>query len=125
MDKIGPNEYVRTIRGEIGTFERYSLRKETSIYKSSFDHFIKLQGRKTHLQCDKPYIVKHSKNIIDLIEKDDYINGEKVIDIFNPEFLSLGELPYVRTQNNKYEEQDIKTILTKEQMENNCYRIGE
>ena len=125
MDKIGPNEYVRTIRGEIGTFERYSLRKETSIYKSSFDHFIKLQGRKTHLQCNKPYIVKHSKNIIDLIEKDDYINGEKVIDIFNTEFLSLGELPYVRTQNNKYEEQDIKTILTKEQMENNCYRIGE
>ena len=77
------------------------------------------------LQDINKEILKHSKNIIDLIEKDDYINGEKVIDIFNPEFLSLGELPYVRTQNNKYEEQDIKTILTKEQMENNCYRIEE
>lgn len=70
-------------------------------------------------------IVKHSKNIIKLIEKDDYINGEKVIDIFNPKFLSLGELPYIMTENNKYEEQDIETILTKEQFENNCYRIGE
>ena len=49
-------------------------------------------------------IVKHSKNIIKLIEKDDYINGEKVIDIFNPKFLSLGELPYIMTENNKYEE---------------------
>lgn len=70
-------------------------------------------------------IVKHSKNIIYLIEKDDYINGEKVIDIFNPEFLSFGELPYILTKNNKYEEQDIKTILTKEQIESIEYKVEE
>ena len=57
MNIISSNEYVRTIRGEIGIFEKYSSRKETSIYKSNFDHFIILQGRKTHLQCDKSYIV--------------------------------------------------------------------
>ena len=70
-------------------------------------------------------IVKHSKNIIKLIEKDDYINGEKVIDIFNPKFLSLGELPYIMTENNKYEEQDIETILTKEQMASIEYKVEE
>lgn len=70
-------------------------------------------------------IVKHSKNIIKLIEKDDYINGEKVIDIFNPKFLSLGELPYIMTENNKYEEQDIETILTKEQIASIEYKVEE
>ena len=127
MDKIEPNEYVRTIRGEIGTFERYSLRKETSIYKSSFDHFIKLQGRKTHLQCDKPYIVKHSKNIIDLIEKDDFINGHRVVnEIYGEDDNDLYfEIEGGFNKAKYISEKEIKTILTKEQYENNCFRIGE
>ena len=37
---------------------------------------------------DEKCIIKSSPNIIDLIEVGDYVNGEKVIRLFNPMFLS-------------------------------------
>ena len=66
--EIEVGEFVRTTDGKIGIFDRYSSRKETSLYKSPFNCFVKLQGRKTPLQCHEDYIVKHSKDIIDLVE---------------------------------------------------------
>lgn len=127
--EIEVEEYVRTKDGKIATFDRYSSRKETSIYKSPFNCFIKLPNRKTPLQCHRDYIVKHSKNIIDLIEVGDCVNGYKVIsiDINAPndckECIELD-------RNNTYEYQwisrnEIKTILTKEQYMQNCYKIPE
>lgn len=80
MDKIQKEEYVRTADGKIGIFDRYSSRPEKSLYKSPFNCFIKLKNRKTPLQCCRDYIVKHSKNIIDLIEVGDILklkDGEK------------------------------------------------
>lgn len=123
--EIEVGEYGRTNKGKIFIFawlensdgKRYTnkvLLGNGKIFENKFYYFD--YGEE---------IVKHSKNIIDLIEKDDYINGEKVIDIFNPEFLSFGELPYILTKNNKYEEQDIKTILTKEQMASIEYKVEE
>lgn len=46
---IEVGEYVRTINGEIGIFDRYSSRKENSLYKSPFNCFIKIKNRKTPL----------------------------------------------------------------------------
>ena len=68
MEKINIGEYVRTKNGAIGIFDRYSSRKENSLYKSPFNCFIKMKNRKTPLQCCEDYIVKHSKQLIDLIE---------------------------------------------------------
>ena len=68
MEKIEKGEYVRTTDGKIGTFVRYSSRKANSLYKCPADCFIKLDGRKSNLQCFRDYIVKHSKQLIDLIE---------------------------------------------------------
>lgn len=78
---------------------------------------------------EKRLIIKHSKNIIDLIEVGDYVNGYKVIDIM--EDLETGEIhlempmDYTNTElgdctiyNN-----DIKTIVTKEQFENISYKV--
>jgi hypothetical protein len=66
-------------------------------------------------------IIKHSKNIIDLVEKDDYVNGEIVIEIFEYwENLEDGTKKYcgrkILTANNEQYlyETDIKTIVTKE-----------
>lgn len=70
-------------------------------------------------------IIKASYNIIDILEVGDYVNGDKVIKIFNPMFLSIGELPYIITINGKYEEQEIETIVTHEQMEQMEYKIKE
>ena len=66
-------------------------------------------------------VIKASHNIIDLIEIGDYVNGCRVIKI-NLE----SPLKYVKCINdNCFEEKEIKTILTKKQFENNCYRIGD
>lgn len=106
---IEVGEYVRTINGEIGIFDRYSSRKENSLYKSPFNCFIKIKNRKTPLQCCEDYIVKHSKQLIDLIEVGDNVNGKYV-----KEIKGYGNGKYILALIGIIEEQDIKTILTKE-----------
>ena len=76
----------------------------------------------------KDYIVKHSKQLIDLIEKDDYVNGYKVINVINEEPCPSGKCVDIDSSKDSSEctlwEEDIKTILTKEQYANNCYKVG-
>src|SRR5574344_927426 len=66
--------------------------------------------------------IKSSKDIIDLIEVGDYVNGSKVIDIRIDEELEIGvesdNLIYHYIQN-----KEIKSILTHEQFEANAYKI--
>ena len=69
-------------------------------------------------------ILKHSFNIIDLIEVGDYVNGYEVTD----KYLFAGEMPVIETEGNDTNckclcEKDIKTILTKEQYQANCYTV--
>ena len=71
---------------------------------------------------------KVSENRIDLIEKDDYVNGYKVISVdydVMDDTIECIELDL----NNNYQYnfisiRQIKTILTKEQFEANCYKVG-
>ncbi len=74
-----------------------------------------------------------SHSIIDLIEVGDYVNGYKVIGFEETYFNGLDRKKEpmrieVIIDNGKFEyekhikKEDIKTILTKEQFENNCYR---
>ena len=78
-----------------------------------------------YLECenemliDRTDIVKHSKNIIDLIEVGDYINGQKVYNITSACIYCVG-----KAVQNKFTI-NIKTILTKEQYERNCYKVEE
>lgn len=67
-------------------------------------------------------IIKHSRNIIEIIEAADYVNGEKVLYTYKPD--NTGEIPYVLTIKGRIYEDDIKTILTKEMYENKCYKVG-
>ena len=100
--------YVRTKWGDIG---KVWLISENCTETFDFD----LDNEKTYLDCE---IKKSSYNIIDLIEVGDYVNGYKVM--FNKNnciMLSNGEI--IR------EEKCIKSILTREQYEANCYKIGE
>ena len=72
-------------------------------------------------------IVNHSKDLIDLIEVGDFVNGYKILEIANiknseqriftickSDFKSICKI---------WEEQDIQTILTKEQYKANCYTV--
>ena len=125
MEEIKAEEYVRTKDGKFGVFDRYSSREENSLHKSPFNCFIKMQNRKTPLQCSREYIVKHSKNLIDLIEIGDLVNGYRVTD----KYLFAGEKPVLETEGNDTNckclcGEDIQIILTKEQYMANCYKVG-
>ena len=61
-------------------------------------------------------IAKHSKQLIDLIEEGDYVNGELITDKWDTRVSSI---------RSNFSEEDIKTILTHEQFETNCYEIKE
>ena len=65
-------------------------------------------------------IAKHSKNIIDLIELYDYVNGMVVFDIIT---YDNGEKAIKLSSGYLMNEKEIKDILTHEQYTQNCYKI--
>ena len=112
MIEVG--EYVRTKSGEIGIFKKYA---EEGVQQ----WFTMLQNGTLYTTATRA-IVNHSKNIIDLIEVGDYVNGiliEDIEEIDNKKvFYSNGEM-IAWTNRDK----GIETILTKEQYIQNCYKI--
>lgn len=109
---IEVNEYVRTKDGIID-----------KVINSNFYMSI-------YVECEKGLyliesIVKHSKQLIDLIEVGDYVNGTEVLDIYKPR--DLWEPIEIRGDSrytNFILAEDIKTILTKESYMANCYKVG-
>ena len=73
-------------------------------------------------------IVKHSKQLIDLIEVGDIVNGYRVINVINEEPCPSGKCVDIDSSKDSSEctlwENDIQTILTKEQYMANCYKVG-
>lgn len=117
---IEVNEYVRTNSGLIFKVNEITYDEEYKdyLYKESF------------LLVDwKENIVKHSKQIIDLIEVGDYVNGREVkhIAMFEgfpdyPKLIFVDETHLI--PDDTCENDEIRTILTKEQFEANCYKVG-
>ena len=124
---IEVGEYVRT-RGIIGKLVRIEYDKiDTSLKWYVLDRGINMRADQI-CYVNKPYIEKHSKNIIDLIEVGDYVNGREVkhIAMFEgfpdyPKLIFVDERKLLpdETCENEY----IKTILTHEMYEANCYRL--
>lgn len=119
IEEIKVGEYVRTKDGLIGKLEQ--INKEptdetiTYIVTDSFQGMIE-------------EIIKHSKNIIDLIEIGDYINGELVTG-FGYEDVNGAKEKSILVEG-KYTkvsfallEWDIKSIVTKEMFSNIEYRL--
>lgn len=74
----------------------------------------------------KKEIVKHRKQLIDLVEVGDIVNGHKVRAIYLD-----GATKYIKLDNaykdgkgTRTYEENIETILTREQMMANCYKVG-
>ena len=103
--EIEVGEYIRTADGEIHKI------------KSIEENFIEFENGYGISAREKDYILKHSKNIIDLIEEGDYVNGELVTFVQScNEVISTEE--HCRIEN-----EDIKSIVTKEQFKNIEYRL--
>ena len=118
MIEVG--EYVRTKEGEI--------HKVIKIIEDDRDwDYYCCENNTGYFAMD---IAKHNKQLIYLIEKDDYVNGSKVLAVM--EDMETGELHLEMTSNYTNEEigdctiydKDIKTILTKEIYMSNCYKVG-
>lgn len=69
---------------------------------------------------------KHSPNIIDLLEIYDYANGNPIIVIdYKSKWISILCINESGEKSIKVlDEREIETILTKEQYEANCYKVG-
>ena len=120
-DKLEPNMYVRTKWGYICKIININDFRDPNM-----KYVVEANYLKDVMFIGDDDVVKASHNIIDLIEPEDYVNGVEVIDKefdnFNEEYLQCGVGDYVICT---YEVKDIKSILTKEQMEQMAYKVGE
>lgn len=116
MKKIEVGDYVRTKDGKIDKV------KNSNFYMSIY------------VECEKGLhlienIVKYSKQLIDLIEVGDYVNGREVkhIAMFEgfpdyPKLIFVDETHLI--PDDTCENDEIQTILTKEIYMANCYKVG-
>lgn len=113
--EIKENEFVRTDNGI------FKVTKIDGLYiyldKQYFDNQYQTMRDVTF----KERIVNHSFNIIDLIEVGDYVNGYKVIAKSDDEYIEI--LTDDIEQGELLTQEDIETILTKEQYMQNCYTV--
>ncbi len=73
-------------------------------------------------------VIKASHNIIDLIEVDDIVQIKESIDNYSKSyFIGIDEMATLRTIKERIENGNLilENVLTKEQFENNCYKIGD
>lgn len=113
--EIEVGEYVRTDKGIIAKVDE--IRLGTNREKKIFLNIYELDNG---LWTVIDYITKHSKNIIDLIEVGDYVNGYKVIGVtLDP--APSGKYVDIDCDKPSYEsylfEEQIYSIVTKEQFE--------
>lgn len=118
-DKLEVGMYVRT--------------KNNPYIPSEIAQMIKMDDKYIYLDIDKDsnvvweypeYIEKASHNIIDLIEVGDYVNGLLVTRILED---NETKKKYINLYGSisEWEEEDIKSIVTKEQFESMEYSLGD
>ena len=105
--KVG--EYVRTRAGH--------FYKITRIDENGLIYWNKIQCGWSMEQL-KDIVAKHSKNIIDLVEVGDYVNGLRVEFITNEAIFTSGLAHGILFE-------DIRTIVTKEQIASIEYKVEE
>ena len=102
------NEYIRT---DLGNILKYTGKE-----KEFIDKHLSISNKKDIEFLGT--IVKHSKNIIDLLEEGDYVNLERILDITEE---------YIRTtetiHNKSWLAKNITSILTHELYKANAYKV--
>lgn len=127
--ELKENMYVRTKDGYISQYKYYDYNIGEGLIGKMLCVPLS-NGTFAHIED----IVKASYNIIDILEVDDYVNGSKVIDISiigkdKEKWLWVEQM---EDSDNKYGDDyvgynndQIKSIVTHEQMEQISYRIEE
>ena len=121
---IEVGDYVRTNDGLI--FKIFTKTKTTYGFCGLTDSSNKKYSTYTYGKGNcidnniKGKIVKHSKNIIDLIEVGDFVNNGYIHEVGSAD---NGERWVHNLNGLLLYKEDIKTILTKEQYMQNCYTV--
>ena len=122
MEEIKVGDYVRTPKQGIFIISHINIpfedddKNKVCLCQNSKVVFISINIIKQ---------LKHSKDIIDLIEEGDYVNGKEVIEVFGDSVLILS---YIETEVDNIEQlyiNQIKSIVTKEQIKQIEFRIKE
>jgi hypothetical protein len=109
--EINVGEYVRTRDGIIKRVNSYNPQENNPLWET-LNGSVQMKGT----------ITKHSKDIIDLIEVGDYVNGFRVEMIENG-ITAFGVDEGRELFRNSFKYNQIETVLTHEQMEANAYTI--
>lgn len=115
------------------------MKLEVGMHVRTLNGIVKIDKVQDNVMKDtKGYLhygdfIKASYNIIDLIEVGDYVNGSKVLGFENEyieeddKFVLLGVITencYLENTDSWIIEKDIKSVITKEQMEQMAYKVG-
>lgn len=119
MAEIEVGEFVRTTKGLITKIISIEIEEYED---GTSEIFIETELNPGYLDYTIEDIVKHSKQLIDLIEAGDYVNGHLVEEV---RISCFDSLIFVHEYEIELREKDIKTILTKESYMSNCYKVGE
>lgn len=118
--KIEVGEWIRSKDGFIGKVQKinYDNMEKSNYYICEKDNVM----ASNYLEN----IANHSKQLIDLIEVGDFVNGHKVKAIYlngATKYIKLDNA-YKDGQGTRTYEENIETILTKESYMANCYKVG-
>ena len=125
-NEIKVNEYIRTKRGIID--KAVKILDDYIFLKSKF--FITEYGESSTF-IKKTDIVKHSPNLKDLIQKDDFVNGDRVVAIDYTEdengnyvdVLGIMEIDDDYAYPIELRVINIQEVVTKEMMESISYKV--
>ena len=119
-NEIKVNEYIRTKRGIID--KAVKILDDYIFLESKF--FITEYGE-SFTFIKKIDVVKHSSNLIDLIQCGDYVNGHKVVnEVWGEDDNNLYfEIEGGFNKAKYIGENDIKEVVTKEMMESISYQV--
>lgn len=117
-------EYIRTKTGKILKVD--IIEKCKICLQNEYVNIEVINGMRFENIYHQKDIVNHSKNIIDLIQKDDLVNKKLVSNVDKVDDTNIiewenGEMYSTNIENDKF----IKEILTKEMYEPNCFKVVE
>ena len=108
---------------EVGQFIRTNYGKIDKILKLNKCYVKGVSQEDESCAYDIDNIIKASYNIIDILEVGDYVNSREVVDIFydaNDNVMNVCVLGSIVYDNN-----EVKSVITHEQMEQMAYKVGE
>ena len=119
MENIEIGEYVRVN----SDFRTICIGIGKVVNKNQNTIYVSMSNNNLPISFNVNQIVKHGKQLENLIEVNDIVNGYRILEIYEATETNeerILDIGYGQAIFNN----EIKTILTKEQMEANCYKVG-